>query len=190
MERFTPIILPEEAAPPHAAQCELCELSRQRKRVVWGEGNVTAPYIAILDNPGAREDKEGQSFVCGTRETLQAGIAKAGLDLNMFYVTYLLKCRPIRKYEKEVAREACRPHLQLQIGEKQPQVLCILGNVAVQAMFRDEEAEVKHLRGRWHVVDGIPAVVSYHPLAVRRRPVLMKSFVDDLRLVAETNKSS
>lgn len=30
--------------------------------MVWGEGNPAAPIMIILDNPGAREDREGKLF--------------------------------------------------------------------------------------------------------------------------------
>lgn len=49
-----------------------------------------------------------------------------------------------------------------------------LGDTVVQAMFDDREAHVKNLRGLWHVVLGYPCIVSYHPLAVRRRPNLAR----------------
>lgn len=182
MSDFKPEILPEEAPPSYAMQCKKCELSAQRKRVIWGEGNPEAPIFILLDNPGAREDKEGHAFVCGTRETLQYGLREAGLDTNSVYVTYLLKCRPIRAYNKPFAREACSPHLQFQLGMKKPLLLLGLGNTVAQFFFPD--ADVKSLRGTWHSVQGIPAAFSYHPLAVRRRPVLMKYFIEDVKLVA------
>nr|WP_275984098.1 uracil-DNA glycosylase [Paenibacillus hamazuiensis] len=177
--------MPEEAPPEHAVHCERCELHRQRTRVIWGEGNPEAPVLVLLDNPGAREDKEGNPFVCGTRETLQMGAAAVGIDLSLLYVTYLLKCRPIRAYNKEAARAACSVHLREQLEGKRPKLLFILGNVAVQSFFQNPEAEVKHMRGRWHETGGFPVAVSYHPLAVRRRPVLFPHFVSDFRLVAE-----
>ena len=180
-----PVILPEHAAPAHAANCTNCELARQRKRVVWGEGNPEAPVVILLDNPGLREDKEGNAFVCGTRDTLQEGLAAAGIPLGQVYVTYLLKCRPIRAYDKPAAREACAPHLRAQLAGTAPDLLLGLGNVVAQFLFGREEADVKGLRGRWHEVDGLPTAFSYHPLAVRRRPVLMRYFLEDLRFVAE-----
>lgn len=180
-----PVILPEHPAPPHAAACMNCELARQRKRVVWGEGNPQAPLVVLLDNPGAREDKEGNPFVCGTRDTLQEGLAAVGIPLKRVYVTYLLKCRPIRAYDKPAAREACYPHLQAQLAGMQPKLLLGLGNIVTQFLFRSEEADVKSLRGRWHEVEGLQTAVSYHPLAVRRRPALLRFFLDDLRLLAE-----
>ncbi|WP_240420094.1 uracil-DNA glycosylase [Paenibacillus periandrae] len=174
----------------HAAQCERCELSKQRNRVIWGEGNPDAPIFILLDNPGSREDKEGNSFICGTRETLQIGMREAGLDVALVYVTYLLKCRPIRAYNKPLAREACYSHLQLQLKEKKPFLLIGLGNVVVQTLFPDHEADVKSYRGKWHEYQGVPITFSYHPLAVRRRPILMKHFVEDIKFVVEKFKKN
>lgn len=48
------VILPEEQAPNGIEHCEFCELSKQRNRVIWGEGNRS---------------------LCGTRETLQFGMS-------------------------------------------------------------------------------------------------------------------
>lgn len=35
--------------------------------------------MILLDNPGAREDRERNSFICGTRQTLQKAAYEAGL---------------------------------------------------------------------------------------------------------------
>lgn len=180
------IVLPEEAVPHGLQHCERCELAKQRTRVIWGEGNPGARLVMILDNPGAREDRQGNSFLCGTRETLQRGMKEAGLDTDSVYVTYLLKCRPIRAYNKPAAREACLSHLQMQLLEKQPLVLFGFGNVMAETLFPwKENASVKELRGSWHDFQGIPIGFTYHPLAVRRRPNLMKLFVDDLTALRE-----
>lgn len=176
--------LAEEAAPVHAVDCQLCELSGHRRRVVWGEGNPNGSLFVLLDNPGLREDAEGNPFVCGTRDTLQSGLEEAGIDLGEVYVTYLLKCRPVRAYNKPLAREACSAHLQLQLKEKRPRLMLGLGNTVVQTLFPDGEADVKTFRGRWHSFQGIPILFSYHPLAVRRRPTLQAAFLHDLKMVA------
>lgn len=185
------VILPEEQAPEGIEHCELCELSKQRTRVIWGEGNPKASLMMILDNPGAREDREGNSFLCGTRETLQLGMREAGLDPNDVYVTYLLKCRPMRAYKKPEARAACLPHLQLQIMQKRPLVLFGFGNVVAEALFPEKEnATVKQLRGSWQEFQGTPIGFTYHPLAVRRRPNLFRFFVEDLIALKEKRKDS
>lgn len=181
---FTPIIWPEEKAPSEAADYERCEVCTQKSRVIWGEGNPKAPIVVILDNPGAREDKEGKEYICGTRQTLQMAIFRSNLDVNNIYVTYLLKCRPIRKYDRERAREFSKPFLIQQIKKMQPEFIVCLGDVVVQSIFNNKETCVKELRGTWHTVMGYPAVISYHPLAVRRRPNLKRLFMDDWEMLS------
>lgn len=181
---FVPIIWPEDEAPPEAAGYEQCEVCTQKSRVIWGEGTPGAPIVIILDNPGARVDKEGKEYVCGTRQTLQMAIHLAGLDVNNVYVTYLLKCRPLRQYDKERARAFSRPFLIQQIKKMQPKFVVCLGDVVVQSVFDDSEVSVKNLRGSWHTVMGYPSVVSYHPLAIRRRPNLMSRFMEDWEMLS------
>ena len=97
--------------PPETIGYEQCEVCSEKSRIIWGEGNPKAPIIVILDNPGAREDKEGREYVCGTRETLQKAIYQVNLKADDIYVTYLLKCRPLRKYDREKARSFSKAYL-------------------------------------------------------------------------------
>ncbi len=182
---FSPILFPEAEAPPEAINCQKCELHKQRARVIWGEGNLHAPIIVLLDNPGAREDKEGDPFVCGSRQTLQLAAFEAGLKMEDLYITYILKCRPVRRYDKETARSTCMVHLIQQIQLQKPNFALCMGNIAVQWFFGNMDAEVKNLRGIWHNVREIPTTVSYHPLAVRRRPNLLAQFMQDWKTLAQ-----
>ncbi|MDN3015740.1 hypothetical protein PH210_05900 [Paenibacillus sp. BSR1-1] len=54
-----------------------------------------------------------------------------------------------------------------------------MGNIAVQSFFQNQEVDVKSLRGTIQQVRGIPTLVAYHPLAVRRRPNLWSYFAKD-----------
>lgn len=181
---FSPVIWPEVEAPSGILSCQKCELHHQRSRVIWGEGNPGAPIIAILDNSGAREDKEGNPFICGSRQTLQLAAFETGLKMEDLYITYVLKCRPVRRYNKEIARNTCMVHLMQQVQMQRPKLAFCLGNVAVQWFFGDMGAEVKKLRGMWHNIRGIPTSVTYHPLAIRRRPNLLPQFIKDWEMLA------
>ncbi|MER2088750.1 MAG: uracil-DNA glycosylase [Sporosarcina sp.] len=185
MSDFCQKTLTEEPTPDHLVDCKDCGLYDHGTRMVWGEGNPEAPIMIILDNPGARENREGESFLCGTRQTLQEVASDAGLKIDDLYVTFILKRKPVRAYEKEGTRQICMQHLNQQLTEKKPRLLLCLGNVAVQSFFQDPEAEVKSLRGSWHDIQGFQTAVAYHPLAVRRRPNLRSLFLEDLKFVAE-----
>ncbi|MFZ7943551.1 uracil-DNA glycosylase [Neobacillus sp. 19] len=185
MPEFCPVLWPEEPTPEDQINCCKCALDQHGSRMVWGEGNPSAPIMIILDNPGAREDREGNSFVCGTRQTLQRAADEVGLSMQDLYVTFILKRKPVRAYDKERVRQTCMIHLDHQLKEKEPKLILCLGNVAVQSFFQDSEAEVKSLRGAIHHVQGYPTAVGYHPLAVRRRPNLWSTFVEDWKIVAK-----
>ena len=176
---------PEEATPEHLINCEECGLIKHGTRMVWGEGNPEAPIMILLDNPGSREDRDNQPFVCGTRQTLQKAVYEVGLETEDLYVTYILKRRPTRAYDKEKTRQICINHLNMQLQIKQPRFIVCLGNVAVQSFFQDTKVDVKSLRGKCHNVQGFQTTVAYHPLAVRRRPNLWDYFVEDWKLIKE-----
>lgn len=133
MNSFCPIAWPEDPTPESVKNCEECGLYKQGTRMIWGEGNPNAPIMILLDNPGARENREGQPFVCGTRDTLQRAIHEVGLHQDDVYATYILKRRPIRAYDKEKTRQICmQTHLDGQLQKQNPSYVLCLGNVAVQ----------------------------------------------------------
>lgn len=86
MSNFCPKMLTEEQTPDHLVDCQECGLYKHGTRMVWGEGNSKASIMIILDNPGARENSEGESFVCGTRQTLQEVANEAGLNIDDLYL--------------------------------------------------------------------------------------------------------
>lgn len=94
MSEFCPIPWSEEPTPENLINCKECGLFEHGTRMIWGEGNPNAALIIILDNPGAREDKDGSEYVCGTRKTLQEAAHKVGFHEQDIYITYVLKRRP------------------------------------------------------------------------------------------------
>ena len=95
---FEPVIWPEDKLPKEAAAYKECEVCTEKARIIWGEGNPKAPVVIILDNPG-------------TRQTLQTALHRANLAPDDIYITYLLKCRPLRRYHKEGVRAFSKPFL-------------------------------------------------------------------------------
>ncbi|NLN86287.1 MAG: uracil-DNA glycosylase, partial [Syntrophomonadaceae bacterium] len=109
----------------------------------------------------------------------------ASLAQHDIYVTYLFKCRPLCRFNKEAVGTFSKPFLTRQIKMMSPKFIVCLGDTVTQVLFDDKEAHVKELRGAWHAILGIPCAVSYHPLAVRRRPNLMRHFLEDWNMLAQ-----
>lgn len=174
-----PTLWPEDNLPENAVGCINCELCKQRSRIIWGEGNPQGKIIVILDNPGCREDKAGTPYVCGTRETLQLAAYTVGLNQSDLYITYILKCKPKKAYNKEAARERCVGYLEQQLLANCYGVAFCLGDTAVKSFFNNPGQSIMNARNSWHQIRGLPTYVSYHPLAVRRRPNLYNNFIKD-----------
>ncbi len=184
MTTYQPFIMPEDMTAACNQSCQLCELHNHRTRIIWGEGNPCAPLFVVLDNPGARENKNGEPFLCGTRETMQIAAYEAGIAPDAIYISYILKCRPKRAYDKEKARTTCIKFLWEQLRNINPTLVMCLGDVACQSFFNNPDTSVKELRGKVHSIRDYQVLASYHPLAVRRRPVLHKYFSQDWHLAA------
>lgn len=185
MSNFCPSLWHEVPTPSFLETCEDCGLYKHGSRMIWGEGNSNAAIMVLLDNPGERETKEGQSYVCGTRQTLQDAAHHVGLSEKDLYITYILKRKPKRAYDKEQARRICMQHLKVQLQDTQPTLVICLGNVAVQSFFENPDVDVKGLRGKFYNIHGYKTTVAYHPLAIRRRPNLRSLFIEDWQLLAQ-----
>ncbi|MFN7144292.1 MAG: uracil-DNA glycosylase [Myxococcota bacterium] len=179
-----PSPLPEIPAPPEGSAALSPLADAHRSRIVWAEGTPGAPLAIVLDNPGAREAVDGTPMVCGTRTTLRQTTHAAGLRDEDLYVTWVLKWRPRRAYDRAGAHAACLPWLEAELLAARPRVLLCLGDVATRALLADPSVSVKALRQSPRTWHGIPLVVGYHPLAVRRRPVLAPTLMEDVRRAA------
>jgi uracil-DNA glycosylase family 4 len=76
--------------------------------------------------------------------------------------------------------EACHPYLQAQIAALEPKVVCLMGNVAAQAVLGKQG--VASLRG---IIFENRFLVTYHPAAVLRNRNLMEVFISDLKKAGE-----
>lgn len=174
----------EDTIPPDVVPSRLAVLEDHGSRIVWGEGRPGAPVMIVLDNPGAKEDKDGNPFVCGTRLTLREALHEADIDAEDCYVTFLLKRRPRKAYDRLAAHAAYTPLLDEQIATGKPRVLVFTGATVVNALL-GADIEIKHARGQTFQYRGVPVVAAYHPLATRRRPQLLPSLVSDLSLARD-----
>ncbi len=134
-------------APSESQFCRLCELSGHSDRMIWGEGNPCAPMFVILDNPRARENRHGIPFLCSTRETIQKVSCQVGINPDYMFVSYILKYRPKRAYDKPTARATCIKYIRQQLKLVKPKVVMCLGNVVCQSIFSESDARVRLLGG-------------------------------------------
>jgi len=116
--------------------CRKCTLHRTRTHAVPGEGNCSARVMFIGEAPGYHEDQQGRPFVGSAGQLLDDLLQRAQLRRDDIFIANILKCRPPNNRDpgsEEAA--ACREYLDGQIALIQPEVVCLLGRVPLQALL-------------------------------------------------------
>jgi uracil-DNA glycosylase family protein len=181
-----------------AAGCEACHLYRNATQTVFGDGSPGAVVMLVGEQPGDREDIEGEPFVGPAGAVLDRALVQAGIDRQQTYVTNVVKhfkWRPAGKrrlHQKPNAEEitACRPWLDREIELVGPDVVVCLGATAAQALL-GASFRVTRQRGRFVAWDRRAKVLAtVHPSSILRAPDEesrqreMEAFVADLARVS------
>ncbi|HUF78381.1 MAG TPA: uracil-DNA glycosylase [Thermoanaerobaculia bacterium] len=187
----SPAATPEERAATlaalarEAAACERCRLSQGRAHVVFGAGDPDADLMFIGEGPGAEEDRQGLPFVGPAGELLNKIIQAIGLTREQVYIANVVKCRPPGNRDPQPDEAAaCRPFLERQIELVRPKVIVALGRVAAQALLGTDQP-LGRMRGRWFAVQGVPAMVTYHPAALLRNAAWKRPTWEDMQAVRD-----
>jgi DNA polymerase len=179
-----------------AAGCRACDLWARATQTVFGFGPVPARLMLVGEQPGDREDLEGQPFVGPAGGILAKGLEEAGLDREQAFVTNVVKhfkWRPSGKrrlHERPNRAEvgACLPWVESELALVRPQALVLLGATAVAALA-GPGVSVMRARGRALDLSLAPLVIpTVHPSSIlragSRRDEAYAAFVQDLRVVA------
>lgn len=128
----------------------------------------------IGEAPGVDEDKQGEPFVGRAGQLLTKVLKAMNFSREDVYIANILKCRPDtprgtfgNRVPTPMEMQTCRPYLVEQIKVIQPKVLVALGAVAVEGLL-GMRGTMRELRGGWHVYNGIPLMITYHPAYLLR----------------------
>ena len=151
------------------AGCTACELHKTRIQAVFGVGDENADWLFVGEAPGADEDEQGEPFVGQAGKLLDNMLKRIGQKRgDNVYIANVVKCHPPSNrnpHLNEIA--ACMPYLRRQIELIQPKLIVTLGRIASEALL-EREATIASLRGKVHVYQDIPLVVTYHPAYLLR----------------------
>lgn len=170
--------------------CERCDLAATRTNTVFGEGAMNPPVMFIGEGPGADEDKAGHPFVGAAGQLLDKMIVAMGLQRQGCYITNVVKCRPPNNAAPRPDQAGpCLPYLFAQIRRVRPRIIVALGATAAKALLGKPDVSIGRERGRFHDLEGIPMLVTYHPAALLRNPGFKRPAWEDLKLVMTRLKS-
>lgn len=143
--------------------CHRCNLSKNRKNIVFGNGSDTARIVFVGEGPGAEEDASGEPFVGEAGAILTRIITAMGLTRNGVYICNVVKCRPPENRNPEPDEiAACSPFLERQLKVIKPDVIVALGRFASETLLSTKEP-ITRLRGKFHDYHGTPLMPTFHP---------------------------
>lgn len=181
-----------------AAGCRRCPLWRLGTQTVFGEGPADAEVMLVGEQPGDREDIEGEPFVGPAGQLLRRAIEESGLGRRHVYLTNAVKHFKWRAKGKRRLHErpnteevlACQLWLELEIDALAPRLIVALGASAVRSLLG---TRVRVLRDRGQTFPGTKGsavLVTVHPSSILRAPdetarrEAFRAFVRDLRAAA------
>jgi len=178
--------------------CRGCDLYKDATQAVFGEGRKSAELMLVGEQPGDKEDLEGEPFVGPAGRLLDRALEEAGIDRSAAYVTNAVKHfkwkprgkRRLHQTPRAGEIEACKPWLAAEVEAIKPQALLAMGATATRSLFG---SKFKVLKDRGRQIDSplAPvAAVTIHPSAILRvrerdeREAEFAAFVADLEAVA------
>ena len=167
-------------------QCTRCPLHKERKNLVFGEGNPKARLVFVGEAPGREEDIMGRPFV-GEAGRLLTRIIENGMGLRRedVYICNVIKCRPPGNRDPEAKEvQTCLPFLKKQLEIIKPEVICILGRIAGQALL-GRDFKITQDRGKWFEFESIPVMPTFHPAYLLRNPRAKRPVWEDIQKVME-----
>jgi uracil-DNA glycosylase len=182
-----------------AGECQGCPLWKDATQTVFGKGPRAAELMLVGEQPGDREDREGEPFVGPAGSILERALKEAGIDLDAAYLTNAVKHfkwrprgkRRLHQTPRAGEMAACRPWLEAEIEVVRPRALVALGATAAKSLF-GPSVRVTRDRGRLLETELAPiGAVTIHPSAVLRmrdhdeREDALASLAEDLELVAK-----
>jgi uracil-DNA glycosylase len=182
-----------------AGDCRGCDLWRDATQTVFGEGPAKAELMLVGEQPGDREDRQGEPFVGPAGSLLRRALDQAGIEPDATYITNAVKHfkwrpsgkRRLHQTPRAGEVEACKPWLEAEIEVTRPRGLVALGATAARSVFGTAVRVTKD-RGRLLESPHAPiAAVTVHPSAILRvgdsgeRDDAFQALVDDLSAVAK-----
>ncbi len=182
------------------SQCQNCPLGRTRNKIVFGEGEAQARLMFIGEGPGFDEDQTGRPFIGKAGQLLTKAIETTiNLKREEVYIGNIVKCHPMKNPDQPTMRsndrpptaeemEACIPIITRQIEIIKPDIICLLGRTAAQAILRSN-AGIHELRNKFHTLNfagkDIELIATVHPASCLYDPANKKYVWEDFKKIRD-----
>lgn len=161
------------------SHCYLCELSKCRKNVLFGYGNINSNVMFIGDEPSNSEDELGSFYVGRSGELLTKMIENVLLITKEdVYYTTLVKCKSLNGLNNSNI-ETCHDYLLKQVELIKPKLIVALGEKTYSYLLKNSD-NFSQMRGKELVFNTIPLIATFSPTFLLRNPSSKKDAYYDM----------
>lgn len=189
-QEYKPLSLSKQPALSHnleelkssVAHCHLCALSKSRKNVIFGAGNLKARVMFIGDSPSVSEDETGVPFTGKSGELLAKMIENVLLmPKEEVYVTTILKCKtPDNRVPTPEEVACCKPYVMQQIQTIRPKIIVALGSTSFHHLTGEYDTPIDKIRGTVLNFGEAKLIPTFHPNFLLRNPSAKKEVYADM----------
>lgn len=147
---------------------------------VPGEGNPEAKIMFIGMAPGREEAKCGRPFVGRSGKLLSQMLNVVGIARQDVYITSPVKYYFGKRNLKEEEIKHGAKHLLQQVNVISPQIIVLMGNVAIKALL-EEKISLSKYHGALIESSGRKYFITFHPAAALRFKKFRSLMEEDLR---------
>jgi DNA polymerase-1 len=168
--------------------CDNCPLFASNRGTVClkGDGPKNADIIIVSDAPTPQESRAGKGFQ-GEPGTILKHVLGQNDLLPYAYLTHAVKCpTPGGRAPSAEEIKACKPYLEQEIKQFDPEYVVSLGVPATKALFRGKAA-INKVHGELIEDEKVNYIgmPTFHPAYTLRDPSKKPGFDNDLRRLSE-----
>ena len=164
-----------------------CNLKKNSKKLIFGDGNINSPVMLIGESPGKIEDNSGLSFQGEVGDLLNKMLLAIDIKINEIYSTYSVNFRPPED-RKPTGQEIKRysEFLKEHISIIDPQIIILMGSTAMEAIT-GLNSKISNERGKWKEIilkdKTFPLMITFSPSYLIRFPENKKYSWEDLKKI-------
>ena len=168
---------------------ENCNLKKNSKNLILGEGDLNSKIMLIGEAPGEIEDSLGLSFQGEIGSLLNKMLLAININRDKVYTTYSVNFRPPSD-RKPTSQEIKRYSFFLKdhISIINPKIVICMGGTAMHAITGLNN-KISDERGKWKEIilknKSLPLMITFSPSYLIRFPEYKKYSWEDLKKIKQ-----
>jgi len=168
---------------------ENCNLKKNSKNLVMGNGNINSPIMLIGEAPGEKEDSSGLPYQDDVGVLLKKMLLAINIKIEKTYLTYSINFKTPED-RKPTAQEIKRYSVFLKehISIINPKIIILMGSTAMEAVTGLTD-KITNERGKWKEIilknKTLPIMITFSPSYLIRFPENKRYSWEDLKKIKQ-----